>query len=195
MAKCLGKHLKDESYTRVYCSDLQRCRDTLENIISTMTTSIPEVQYTPLLRERDFGDWEFLHGKVVSDKMTEMNLPEYKTQCVDVPNGETYKECRKRAARFFSEILKVVDESNANEEENILAISHGILITCFIENLVENPAIYDVVNFNEDQLTHRINNTGRTRFSINKVEPGSNQKRRITFTHFFDTEHFKYMNE
>ncbi|CAG7837644.1 unnamed protein product [Allacma fusca] len=192
MAKSLGVHLKDEVFTRIYSSDLERTRLTTKHLVSQLNTDVPKVKFTPLLRERNFGDWEFLPTKVCVMKTQEMGLLPYQHHLVDIPNGETYEECQQRAAQFFAEILKIVDEADDNQDENILAISHGILLTVLIENIVFHPDKYDILNFNDEELKTKADNTSRTRFSISKLKTGET-KRLITFTHFFDVEHLKLM--
>ncbi|CAG7815792.1 unnamed protein product [Allacma fusca] len=122
MAKSLGRHLKDEEFTRVFSSDLHRCQQTTENIVSQLNKKPDTIQYTPMIRERDYGDWEFLSTEIEVKKRLEMNLPDNKKHHVDIPNGETYEDCKKRAGQFFSEILKIIDGAAENEGENILRI-------------------------------------------------------------------------
>ncbi|CAG7829438.1 unnamed protein product, partial [Allacma fusca] len=71
MAKSLGVHLKDEVFTRIYSSDLERTRLTTKYLVSQLNTDVPKVKFTPLLRERNFGDWEFLPTKVCVMKTQE----------------------------------------------------------------------------------------------------------------------------
>src|SRR3989338_6937789 len=54
--KKLGTRLKDEKFDIVYCSDLQRCKDTAKEIMK-FHSSIP-VHYTKEIRERRMGEFE-----------------------------------------------------------------------------------------------------------------------------------------
>ena len=51
-AKSLGEFLKSEKFTRIFSSDLKRCRDTTANIVSNLQTNVPEIKYDAVLRER-----------------------------------------------------------------------------------------------------------------------------------------------
>lgn len=51
----LAAELAEETYCAVYCSDLKRCRETLQR---TRPDLLPVVHYDPRLRELDFGEWE-----------------------------------------------------------------------------------------------------------------------------------------
>ncbi|CAG7815791.1 unnamed protein product [Allacma fusca] len=186
MAKSLGRYLKNEIFTRILSSDLHRCRLTTENIISQMTVETPPVEYTKILRERDYGDWEFLPGQVTQDKRIEMNLPKEKDFQVDVPNGESYQDCLLRAGRLFSGICKIVDESSESIDENILAVSHGTFINTFVDYLMSSPLL-EIKNETTGPIPPMLN-TCRTRLAISK---SGDQKRTVTITHLFNADHLK----
>lgn len=195
MAETLGEYLQDEKFTHIFSSDLKRCRDTTENIVSKLK-SHPEVQFTPLLRERDYGDYEFKHEDHLVKSMKEEGLLAFECHKAKVTNGESYAECRDRAARFFSQILKLADiaEGRENVKENILAVSHGCLISCLLESFVENPEQFEMVNFDKKIWEELLEapNTSRTRFTITtrpSNHPEKKPKRILTFTNFFDTQH------
>ena len=85
-----------------------------------------------------------------------------------------------------------MDETDDDRVENILAVSHGVLLVCFMEYLAQH---FDLQNFDVENLKTKADNTCRTRFTISKAQPGgAGAKRVISFTHFFDTEHYKYLS-
>lgn len=100
--------LRQYNIDRILCSDLKRCIDSAE-IIRKQLATIP-FSTTPLLRERDWGS---LTGITIDlDKK------------FAVPNdAESVKNMQKRAQKFF-EYCKTFNE------QNILAISHGLFIRC-----------------------------------------------------------------
>lgn len=53
----LHEQLSGISWNEVYCSDLLRCRQTLEQILPD---AIGQVKFDSRLRENDFGQWEGL---------------------------------------------------------------------------------------------------------------------------------------
>ncbi|MEJ1715082.1 histidine phosphatase family protein, partial [Escherichia coli] len=78
--------LKGRRFQKVFCSDLKRCRKTLEWIYPT---SIDSVVFDKRLREMDFGEWE---GHTY-DQLKDMN--NYRgwldnPQLVTPPGGESW---------------------------------------------------------------------------------------------------------
>lgn len=127
-ASCLGRLLaeEDETFTRIFSSDLHRCVQTTAQILEQLKTKLPEVIYTAQLRERvrmnynepihllleyiivcfclqDYGDWELQKADIqaILDKISEMKLESYEHHRIEVPNGETYEETKERGAKFF----------------------------------------------------------------------------------------------
>ncbi|CAG7723176.1 unnamed protein product [Allacma fusca] len=189
MAKSLGRHLKTESFSRIFSSDLHRCRQTTQGILSEMTVATPPVEFTRVLRERDYGDWEFLSNSVVQEKRVEMNLPPNKMLHVDVPNGESYEDCKKRAEQFFLQLCQIVDECEDTRTENILAVSHGAFIVILLDYIRSSPEVQLKVETKDPMPRRGMENTARTRFAINQLKPGNNEKRQFTVTHMFNVEH------
>ncbi|CAG7726426.1 unnamed protein product [Allacma fusca] len=186
-ARALGKFIKDETFTRIYSSDLNRCRETLEQIVSELSTPVPTVEYRAELRERDFGDKELVPVKDMWDVLIKLNIPLHLGHTVDVENGEPYEQARERAHKFLQEMFALIDGSEPQSTENILVVSHGVFIMCLLDNFLQNPDLYDVQNVTDEDIKRIVKNTSRTRFLISKnVENG---KWVINFTHYFDLEH------
>lgn len=108
--------LRDRFFTgqfvRIYCSDLLRCRQTLNVILSDSKMAaipddevlgkfIPGVVYDPRLRELDFGDWE---GKTYEDLKSDTSYRRWIDNPAEVtpPNGESWDAFRSRVQTFLS---------------------------------------------------------------------------------------------
>ncbi|MFH1407430.1 MAG: histidine phosphatase family protein [Patescibacteria group bacterium] len=51
---CLKKQLKSESFDAIFSSDLRRCVETTKRLFPDLS----KVKFTPLLREKNNGDFE-----------------------------------------------------------------------------------------------------------------------------------------
>ncbi len=97
-AKALGKTLDAYNFDAIYCSDLLRCRQTLEQLnLSSQTT------FTEQLREKSWGKHE---GK--SFEELEANGLQYTTfsEWIDQLDGESIEQFTKRIQTFFFENLQ-----------------------------------------------------------------------------------------
>ncbi len=122
----LGKKLKSMKFQRVFCSEKQRAKDTLEYIYNGRDLFIDK-----RLNERDFGDFE---GKTFNE-LQEAYKEEYEMWTRDwklhnPPKGESFIEFYERVVSFMKEL-----ESQEKECENILIATHGGVIRamyCYI---------------------------------------------------------------
>ena len=123
-AKLLGKHHKEQAYDAVFCSDLQRCKQTLE----AFELSVKPV-YTAMLREKSWGRHE---GKTF-DEIIESEAFEYENfeQWINALDGEEYPAYIQRVESFFKGFLP------ANSYENVLVITHAGVIRVLMHLLQE----------------------------------------------------------
>lgn len=103
-ARALRDKLANVELDAAICSDLQRCRDTADIVLAGRQL---EVNYTPLLRERDWGSFT---GKSIATVKTN-EFP---------PDVETVKSMFSRAETFF----RYVEENYAGKR--VLVVSHGL---------------------------------------------------------------------
>ena len=99
-AETLCETLAQMHFDAVYCSDLQRCKDTAA--IALKLTSYQPV-YTPLLRERDMGK---LAGKPIAGAVIDDSV-------------ESVEACSARARQ----LLQMLKEQH--DGETLLLVSHG----------------------------------------------------------------------
>ncbi len=132
-----GRLLLKNNITQILCSPMIRCRQTLDQLDTTV-----ECQFNELLKEIDFGSWE---GKTFSD------IVQSDQQLVDCwvtdpanfsfPGGESHAVFRRRVAIIKSELEKMV-------EDNILVITHGGIIRnilCLFLNIdINKYLVFDV---------------------------------------------------
>jgi len=186
MAESLGHYLKNEKFDLVYTSDLKRCVDTTANILKYNEKNPPEPKAVPILRERDYGDLEFKSGNLVRDLMALHGLANH---VVPLPGGESHEDVMKRCDQFFSEICEVADR--AEEHKNVLAVTHGAWILCFIDYLMANTNKYEVKGIDEKAYSAPLN-TGHTILEIGKLDPLSNNnetKRSIVLRQVHGVQH------
>ena len=93
-----------------------------------------KIEYMDLLKEHDLGDWTSKNAKKIK-QLYPQNFFDYedgtKTHFIkNVPNGESWKQTRKRAKRALEKI-----KEKYKKHKIVIAISHGILIMAMI-NLI-----------------------------------------------------------
>ncbi|CAL8098979.1 unnamed protein product [Orchesella dallaii] len=191
MAESLGKHVSNEKFTRIYSSDLTRCHDTTLLILKQSLQTQPELNLDATLRERDYGDLEFESTSRVLDIQKETGKP---IHAIPIPGGETYEATMKRTAKFFSGLCKLADASN--EPENVLVVTHGCWLMCFLDFLATNKGVFELENCDENRRTLAPRNTATTRLIIHKkgVDGNEEEKRRVEFIQIHDIAHLVAAN-
>ena len=120
-AEQAAERLAAEPIEAVYSSDLSRARTTAEIIVSRRGGR-PEIRYTPLLREEDFGRMEGLTFPEIEAAFPEVarSIVEWQHRGPDVraPGGESIRELAERVSRFYRG-LKLEEEATA------LIVGHG----------------------------------------------------------------------
>ena len=141
--------------THIYCSDLQRCRETLEHVLNAQPCKVT-VHYTPQLQERYMAE---LQG--VSKEVVEQLCREQKKTKFDF--GESTKDLTFRVETFWRDhILPLYGDQasgNKNSSTAIFVCSHGgtllhltnVLLTTFRFKLADGV-----------QITRASPNTGVT---------------------------------
>jgi broad specificity phosphatase PhoE len=117
-AKDCGERLKDELFDYIYCSDLNRCKQTAAAIL----THHPHLSigYHALLRERDFGQ---LSGKPLKYLSTESRNQDLTVdQFVAVNRGESETVFQKRISKAWQFI---VDDATSHQRNHVLVVTHG----------------------------------------------------------------------
>ncbi|OXA37418.1 fructose-2,6-bisphosphatase TIGAR-like [Folsomia candida] len=185
MAEHLGRHLRDEKFTRIYSSDLKRCCDTTHIILQHSKNHHEEVLILDkTLRERFFGDLELQPREAIRKLCikTRQNYPH-----VRIPGGETFQDVKKRAGKFFSMLCQIVDSSEEGDaRENVLVVTHAGWLMSFLHYLIDNKQSLDFY-FDPKLCKRPAHNTATTKIIIYKNETG--MKRRVSVKHVHDTKH------
>ncbi|MBR5890656.1 MAG: histidine phosphatase family protein [Bacteroidaceae bacterium] len=111
-AALLGITLKDMTFDAMFCSDLQRCKDTAAIALGER---VADLNYTHMLRERDMGNFsgKEIKGAVLDDSV------------------ESTESMLERAKTF----LRFLDTEYAGKK--VLVISHGYFAR-IIQSVIEN---------------------------------------------------------
>ncbi|WP_068780074.1 histidine phosphatase family protein [Paenibacillus sp. GM2] len=133
----LQSQLAGISFAGVYCSDLERCRQTLRFIRPDWTG---QAVYDPRLREMNFGAWE---GRTY--EMLEHD-PLYRAWIDDPklhtpPEGESWELFHNRVADFQRELVQISRElaSGNGNPAILLIVTHGGVISTL--NMLMNPHV------------------------------------------------------
>jgi alpha-ribazole phosphatase len=131
--------VKDVNFESVYCSDLTRCKETLEFLIPNVKT-----HFDARLRELHFGDWE---GKTY-DQLK--NIEAYSKWLnnwdkLAPPNGESGVQFSNRIDSFMSELLNSAEHENyeKHNDKQLLIVSHGGVIRYILSKLVPDKTLWE----------------------------------------------------
>lgn len=119
-ANKLALRLKKEKIHAFYSSDLSRAKETAE--ILAQQHQLP-VKYLPDLREINFGQWEGLTYKEISDNYGDITEQWWSNPlATQIPEGESLQEVANRCSRAIHDI--VVKHSG---ETVVIAVHGGII--------------------------------------------------------------------
>ena len=98
-ARQTGVELAKQRFSEVYCSDLNRTKETLGHILESFPDAKSlKINYSPFIRERCFGVLEGLKSEVYQETVKNSGIPkrEYKPK-----DGESWQEVQQRAIEFL----------------------------------------------------------------------------------------------
>ncbi|MGB4429547.1 MAG: alpha-ribazole phosphatase, partial [Thermacetogeniaceae bacterium] len=128
-ARLLADRLRSEKIKAVYSSDLKRAYETASILAAPHQL---KVQIAEELREINFGVWEGLTFKEISEKYKELAEKWYQSPAsVRIPKGETFFEVKERA---YNAIMKLLKE---NDPGTIIVVAHGGTIRAIICGLLD----------------------------------------------------------
>ncbi len=111
----LCNRLLKEPIDVIYCSDLQRCKDTIAPYLA-QRRKIP-IHYTPALREKSYGIFE---GRPVSELLAwREQHPEKGYYQKPTPQGESNQEVLSRAKTLLQHLY------THEAGKNVLLVTHG----------------------------------------------------------------------
>lgn len=124
-AEKLARRLASSNITKIIASDYARAQKTAIQVSST--TGI-KVEYNPLLREQNFGDYRGQSYADLGINLFAKDLP--------VPNGETWPIFCDRVALAWQDITTLSQEC----EGDLLIVSHGFVCKALLENHLTLPS-------------------------------------------------------
>ena len=129
-AKKLGVYFKDKKVDYVFCSDLKRAKQTLNEINYDERF---RVVYSEKLREMDQGEFEGLSLSFLRQKYAdELRIWRENPENFRLPKGETLGEVRDRSLIYIKDTLKGLPP-----ESMVLIVTHNLVIAsilCTISN-------------------------------------------------------------
>lgn len=124
--EALKEGLAETTFSAVYCSDLGRCRSTLDYVRPDLTAV---ARYDNRLREMNFGIWEGQTYEMLKDDVSYRNWID-NPQAVSPPGGETWPEFEERVREIYEELTASSKELAANgEDDPLLIVTHGGVIS------------------------------------------------------------------
>ncbi len=116
-AELLGKRLAGETFHGFYSSDLKRAYETAKSISRYHDL---EVKLVPELREINYGFWEGLTAKEISESFADQAKKWWeKPLLTRIPGGETLSEMVERSVGAIKKIVSLHDG------ENVVVVAHG----------------------------------------------------------------------
>ncbi len=163
----LIERLKCEKIDKIISSDIPRCKVTTKEILEKI--KVP-VKYTPLIREKDNGEWAGKKHKDIKWGDIEGTFETRKA-----PSGENLLEVRERGRKFFEELT----EKFKDKDITILIVAHGAFLKIFIGNLL-GMTIQDSIS--KLCIEH---------CSLTEIEIDNKYKEGYKFNFINDTSHLK----
>ncbi|KAI9496866.1 histidine phosphatase superfamily [Zychaea mexicana] len=166
----VGRRLSIDEYDKAFCSDLTRCKQTAQAIIDHQRPGVTiPMDYRSDIRERGFGS---LSGKPISYLMTEAarrggNMDHF----VKDNGGETTDEFEKRVIQAYQDILKDIEETDA-DVKRVLVVTHGGPLKVLARYWIEQAQFkVDPANF---ATAGNHGNTAVTRIQVPRQQQGQN---------------------
>jgi broad specificity phosphatase PhoE len=129
-ARIVAQRLKEEHFDIIYCSDLRRCKNTLDEIVKFHNDT--PVVFSEELRERNMGVFEGGPREKLHEAFNE-----HKGDPLDFKPeaGESVNELFNRARSFFELML------DKHKNESVLVITHGGIMRCLDSLLTQRPLL------------------------------------------------------
>ncbi|OAB48333.1 histidine phosphatase family protein [Paenibacillus antarcticus] len=136
----LKEELEGREFHQVFCSDLKRCRETLEYIYPI---SQDKVLFDQRLREMDFGEWE---GKNYDQLKESIHYRAWidNPQSVTPPSGESWGRFQARLRGFMDSLVGYMKENNHdNAVSSVLIVTHGGVIRQLASMMIPDSKFWD----------------------------------------------------
>ncbi len=133
-AECLAGHFPLESLDAIYTSDLDRARETAEQVASKFGLSVNREK---AFRELSFGDWEGLtYGEISKKWPKEAKKLFTAPDELQIPRGETFRELQERALKKIRQLYE------AHVDQTVGVFAHGAINKTILAGLMHIPLHY-----------------------------------------------------
>ncbi|MFT6045081.1 MAG: putative phosphoglycerate mutase [Arenicella sp.] len=140
-AKSLAQRLSGLGVTRIISSDYLRTQQTAEHVAAAVNL---QVEYTPLLRERNFGD---LRGTPYDDLVDD---PFDIESDYIPPNGESWLMFNQRVEQAWKQISKKASSTQGR----LLVVTHGLVCRSLYQRQFVIPdQVQDLSNYGNTALS------------------------------------------
>jgi broad specificity phosphatase PhoE len=143
-AHLIAKQLSQNNISCIVSSTLARARKTAD--ICQGVLNCPLVINDKLI-ERNFGSWQ---GKIIAEVQCENNYQDIFHQVNNTapPFGESGIDC---ASRFQQGLIEIANQyqykpNSVQQKNNILVVSHGDILRCFLSSWVDNFSNNQAIN-------------------------------------------------
>jgi broad specificity phosphatase PhoE len=154
-ARAIATHLMHTNITHIISSTLPRAQKTAE-ICQTLLNC--PLSLDSSLIERNFGSWQ---GKFIDDVKLDNKYQDifHQVNAIAPQNGESGIDCAKRLGQYLEKITSPLQDKERHTTQapplfnqknrnitNILIVSHGDILRCFLSTMVENFSDKNAVN-------------------------------------------------
>lgn len=159
MAKRLGRELQNIEFRAVYTSDLKRTQATAKYILEENQRKIPPVYCDPDLREMSFGQFEEAKNvKLIPQALRTLGLKkiiraflneEHVSELIRLFRTMDGTEEIENSAQLnirFRRALRMIGDEYQDHECNVLIVTHGLILSNFIESLYGEVPLFLVDN-------------------------------------------------
>ncbi len=152
-ALSLVRHLDAKKFDAIYSSDLRRCRETTQHLITPFPH--PLITYTKALREKSWGR----HEGMTFDAIVERDGLIYKDflQWINALDGEPYDAYMERINTFFTQTLP------QTEHNSVLVVTHAGVIRVLM-HLLQNISLQEAFSINFPYSAYTTLNTETWKF-------------------------------
>lgn len=155
----LDSPLTEKGYQQAHLIAERLCKNNISSIVSSTLTRAKKtadicqeilncsLSLNDKLIERNFGSWQ---GKIIAEVQCENNYQDifHQVNHTAPPFGESGIEC---ASRFQQGLIEIATEyqykpNSVQQKNNILVVSHGDILRCFLSTWVGNFSNNHAIN-------------------------------------------------
>lgn len=131
-AQKAGNVLKSEKIDKIYVSDMQRARQTMEEIIKITGLTATEIIASPAIKERSYGIYTGKNKWEIKEKIGDEAFTKLRRGWDEpVPEGETLKDVYNRVEPYYEDNIR----KDLLAGKNVLVVAHGNSLRALVKKL------------------------------------------------------------